>query len=99
MDYKYGCKENDCNYCWNEWVFYELHLDLVWKSNGNWIPDHERYPEGWVDQLDWYTYCDRFGIPSETPRLLPDWAIEEMDQYYRDTYYQYTDHDKLVEEN
>jgi hypothetical protein len=99
MDVKCDCMHNDCNYCWNEDVFYQLHLEQVWTHNGTWIPDHLRYPEGWVDQLDWYTYCDTFHIPWEAARLLPWWAMEEMDQYHRDNYYRYTERDTLVEEN
>jgi hypothetical protein len=33
----------DCNFIWNENVFYDLGLDQVWCINGNWIPDEERY--------------------------------------------------------
>ena len=72
---------------------------MVWTHNGTWIPDHLRYPEGWVDQLDWYTYCDTFHIPWEAARLLPWWAMEEMDQYQRDKYYRHTSRETLVEEN
>jgi hypothetical protein len=99
MDYKCDCKEEECNHCWNEDVFYTLGLHHVWKINGHWIPDHDRYPEGWIPQLDWYTYCDTFHIPWSDTRLLPNWAIESMDEYNREDYYRYTDRDVLTEEN
>lgn len=91
--------EDECNYCWSEVILYQLGLDVVWTIHGHWIPDHERYPEGWTVQLDWYTYCDTFDIPWYFPRNLPDWAIEMMDQYHRENYYRYTERDVLIEEN
>lgn len=77
-----SCLDGDCNYCWNEQVFYQLGLDLVWKENGHWIAGHDRYPEGGTQQLGWYAYCDTFGIPWPLPRLLPDWAITNMDEQH-----------------
>lgn len=70
--------EGDCNHCWNEQVFSQLGLDLVWKVDGVWIPGYERP----FQQLDWYSYCDTFGIPWQYPRLLPEWAIQNMDDYH-----------------
>ena len=93
------CMEDECNHCWNEHVFNRLGLHAVWKMNGHWIPDHERYPEGWTQLLDWYTYCDTFNIPWIGPMNLPNWAIEMMDQFHREEYYQDTGIHMLTEEN
>ena len=84
----------DCNDAWNEHIFYDLGLDQVWCINGNWIPDEDRYHINENDTLDWYSYCQAYGIHWSFPQLLPDWAIYDMDQYYRDLYYQ-----NLTEDN
>ena len=90
-------QEGNCNYCWNELVFQQLGLHEVWKVNGLWIPQYERYPDGGTHQLGWYEYCDAFGIPWPYPRLLPDWAIANVDeQHEREVH---MDDDLDIEEN
>ena len=79
--------DDDCNFIWNEEVFYDLGLDQVWCDNGNWIPDEYRYHINENGTLDWYSYCHYYNIPWSWPEFLPNWAIEDMDQYYRDQYH------------
>ena len=78
-----SCLDGNCNHCWNEQTLYNLGLHHVWKVNGHWIPMHERYPEGWTQQLGWYTYCDTFNIHWPYPRLLPEWAITNVDHQHQ----------------
>jgi len=81
--------DDDCNDIWNEDVFYDLDLHLVWHdSSGNWIPYEyrEAYYSEENNPMDWYSYCDYLGIQWSAPRILPSWAIADMDQYYRDKY-------------
>ena len=86
-----SCCEGDCNDCWNEQVFSRLGLPLVWKRDGMWVLRHER------EQLGWYAYCDRFSIPWPYPRLLPHWAIANMDDQHE--YDVHFDGDLYPEEN
>ena len=82
--------DDDCNDLWNEDTFYELDLHMVWHDgSGNWIPDEHRhtYYSEENNTVDWYMYCDYHGIQWYAPRILPLWAIKEMDQYYRDKHY------------
>ena len=68
-------------------VFYALGLDRVWHDDGgNWIPDEHRYHGDENQIMDWYSYCQVHHINWGFPQLLPNWAIEDMDQYYRDLY-------------
>jgi len=86
----------DCNDVWNEQVFYTLGLDQVWCDNGNWIPDEYRYHINENELLDWYSYCENHGINLPFPQVLPTWAIDMMDQYYRELFYgQLTEENKL----
>ena len=82
-----GMVDDDCNLVWNEEVFYDLGLDQVWCINGDWIPDEERYHINENGAMDWYSYSDLYHIAGTFPALLPTFAIEDMDQYYRDRYY------------
>ena len=63
---------------------------MVWHDDsGHWIPFGQRYAH--VSEtnypLRWYAYCDYYGIHWDKPRILPQWAIDEMDRYYGDKYY------------
>ena len=81
--------DDECNDLWNEDTFYTLDLHMVWHDNsGNWIPDEYRYHIEENNTMDWYSYCDYSGIIWYAPRILPLWAIWDMDQYYRDDYHQ-----------
>ena len=87
--------DDDDNIIWNEHTFYDLDLHLVWHDgSGNWIPDEYRYHIEENGALDWSTSCVYYGILWDAPRLLPQWAIMDMDQFYRAQYYQ-----NLTEEN
>lgn len=80
--------DEECNHGWDEDVFYSLGLDRVWHDNsGNWIPDEYRYDGNENNILGWYSYCQVHNIHWPYPVGLPNWAIEDMDQYYRDSYY------------
>lgn len=92
-----SCLDGNCNFCWNEEVFSQLGLPLVWMRNGLWIAGYERYIEGGTQPLGWYAYCDAFGIPWPYPRLLPDWAIANMDEQHE--YGAHFDGDLYAEEN
>ena len=94
-----SCMDGNCNHCWNEQTLYDLGLHQVWKVNGHWIPMHERYPEGWTQQLGWYAYCDTFNIPWPYPRLLPEWAITNMDHQHEYECHMDTDMIMDLEEN
>ena len=79
---------SECNNVWDDIKFYEWGIDLVWHDqSGNWIPDEYRYHPNDNSILNWYSYCDLYGITWDLPRLLPNWAIDEMDQFYRERYY------------
>jgi hypothetical protein len=80
--------DEDCNNGISDELFYGPGLDLVWHdNNGYWIPDEFRYPPGQPQPLSWYEYCDTYNIIWLFPRTLPNWAIDSMDQYYRDSHY------------
>ena len=88
--------DEECNNGVDEAQFYYLCLDLVWHdNNGHWTPDEFRYLPGHPQPLNWYEYCDAYNIIWLCPRTLPNWAIETMDQYYRDRHYQNTSEDNM----
>ena len=86
--------DEECNNDINDELFYDLGLDRVWHDDRGWIPDTFRYPPEQPRPLTWYEYCYLYNIIWRYPRSLPNWAIESMDQYYRDSYY-----GNLTEEN
>jgi len=87
FDYRTTMDE-ECNNDVDDTLFYFLGLDLVWHdNNGHWIPDEYRYPPGHPQPLNWYEYCVSYNITWTISGTLPNWAIELMDQYYRDLYY------------
>jgi hypothetical protein len=67
----------------NDEVFYALGLDQVWHEGGNWIPLEYRYNGA----MDWYSYVDVYNIDWPYERKLPEWAIQDMDNYYQEKYY------------
>jgi len=81
--------DEECNTGVTDDMFYNAGLDLVWHDNdGHWIPDEFRYPPGHSQPLNWYEYCDAYNIIWVFPSTLANWAIESMDEYCRDRYYQ-----------
>jgi hypothetical protein len=79
--------DEECNKDIVDDSYYDLGLDLIWHDGGNWIPDEYRCPPGHSQPLNWYEYCDAYNITWLFPRTIPNWAMESMDQYYRDKYY------------
>ena len=95
IPYPISSSNHDCNDTWNDDLLYYLGWQQVWHDHhGEWIPDEDRHHPDENGLDNWYDYCDYHNIRWDYPRFLPHWAIEYMDNLYRDEYYQ-----SLNEEN